>query len=324
MSIITLKELAPIAVGEEAALYDLGDGIACLEFRSKSNSISGPVVNFIEETLDVHMQNFSGLVFGNQAKHYSVGANLLSFRKVIEQNESQQFHGKMSKFQNMAYRVKSYPKPIIAAPYGNVLGAGLELTLHCHKRVAHSDVRMGLVEVGVGLLPSGGGVKETALHIYSQPAQEQGHALIEGFEKLILKRKSANAQEALAMGYLNSDDTISDDLPGLIGRAKQICQTQTTSSHYEEKVVTLQGESGFQSLLRHCSALLKAGAISPYDSVIGIAIAEILTGGNCAPHAKTEHELMDGEREHFVTLTKDPRTYERISFLLEQGKLLDN
>ena len=325
MEQIRLTDLTPVAANPEAALYDLGDGIACLEFRSKSNSVSKLVGEFIAETLDRHMASFDGLVIGNQSKNFSVGADLAALRVRCEQGDIEGVHETSARAHRTYTRVKAYGKPIVAAPYRNTLGGGLELVLHCHRRVAHTQVWMGLVEAGVGLLPGGGGVKETALQALGQPKGDaRSRALLTGFDKLVCKRKSKDAAEAFQMGYLQDGDLVVDRLEDLLGRAKAVCRAMPPRAAYTEPQVEWPGAEAYHALLAHTEALIAQGALSPYDRVIGDYIAQILTGGSISARPVTEGELMEAEAAFFGELARDGRTLERIVHLLEHGSLLAN
>lgn len=325
MEQIHLSALEPVAANAEAALYDLGDGIACLEFRSKSNSVSKGVSDFIGETLTKHMDGFDGLVIGNQSKNFSVGANLVALKARCEQGDIQGVQQTSMRAQHVFGQIKAYHKPIVAAPYRNTLGGGLELVLHCHKRVAHTQVFMGLVEAGVGLLPAGGGVKETALYALGETdPQKQEKALLIGFDKLICKKKSKDAAEAFQMGYLREGDLVVEELGDLLGQAKAACLDMPQREGYTAQAVKWPGAEQYHKLLQYTEELIQKGMLSSYDKVIGEYIAKILTGGDCEPHIVSEGELLKAESYYFGELARDPRTLERITNLLEHGTLLAN
>lgn len=324
MENILLSALTPVIEAEEAALYDLGDGIACLEFRSKSNSISQGVGRFLGATLEEYMSDFDGLVIGNQAKNFSVGADLTRMRKMCAEADTEGLRSVSAGGQKRYGDIKAYRKPIVAAPYRHTLGGGLELALHCHRRVAHTDVRMGLVEAGVGLLPGGGGVKETALVALSRPTAERENALMIGFDRLICKKKSETAAQAFEMGYLQEGDVVVDDLEELLTRAKEVCRAMPLRPAYSEQTVRLPGVEMYRKMLAHTDKLIAAGELGPYDRVIAERIATVLTGGDVAPCEKSESELLAEEQNQFAALAGDPRTCERIAHLLDTGNLLKN
>lgn len=327
MNPITLSSMEPVYTGEEAALYDLGDGIACLQFRSKGNSISPAVRAFIVEVLDTQMDAYKGLVIGNQDKNFSVGANLASMRDAILAKETDDaFTGKIQAFQEMTQKIKRFHKPIVAAPHGMTLGGGLEVALHCHKRVALTKVYMGLVEVGVGLLPGGGGLKETALSVGKCPEGEREDALVAGFKKILMRRVSKDAQDAVKLGYLRADDVIVEDDAQLLSEAKRSC-LQLVSEGFvrrEEETVALQGKAGYEKLMETAQGLLSQERISPYDLEIGKVIAGVLTCSTPETCRLTETALLAIERKGFLTLIRNAHTFERIQHFLDTGKLLSN
>lgn len=324
MDPIILADLSPVVTCPVAALYDLGDGIACLEFRTKSNSISAEVSAFIGETLDRHMAQFDGLVIGNQAKNFSVGADLNRLKNLCGSGDLEGIRQVSVRGETLFGRLKAYHKPIVAAPYRNTLGGGLELTIQCHRRVAFTDVRMGLVEAGVGLLPGGGGVKETTLYALSLPAGQREAALFTGFDKLICKKKSRDAQDAFAMGYLREGDVVVEDMSLLLNRAKEVCRSMPQRPAYEEQEVEWPGAAQYRRLMDHAEKLIAEGVLGPYDRVIAGYIAEIMTGGEISPRMVKESEILQAEQDRFVLLGSDRRTYDRIVHLLEQGTLLQN
>lgn len=324
MEPIILSALTPIVTAPEAALYDLGDGIACFEFRSKSNSISTGVANLLRETFSEHMKNFDGLVVGNQAKNFSVGADLTRLRDLSKNGDIEGIRQISARGEALYKILKAYPKPVVSAPYRNTLGGGLELVIQSHRRVAHADVRMGLVEAGVGLLPGGGGLKETALYALTLPVEQREQALLIGFDKLICKKKSRNAEEAFSMGYLREGDVVVDDLSLLLSTAKEICMEMPPRPAYVEQTVELPGAPMYHKLMSHADQLIDEGVLGPYDHVIAGYIAAVLTGGDSPARVATEQELLQAEQDGFAQLGSHPRTYERILHLLEHGELLKN
>lgn len=327
MEIINLSEKRVVKSNAEAALLDLGDGIGCLEFRSKGNSISPLVREFIQELVGNGLEGLDGLVIGSQAKNFSVGADLFAMKKSIDEKQFDVFEKKIAAFQAMTSLLKYSPKPIVAAPYKMVLGGGLEVSLHCHARVAFAKTFMGLVEAGVGLTPGGGGAKEAALLIAKTPREQQDAALIATFEKLLLKKVSKDAQDAKQLGYLKPDDIVVEKTEELLGTAKARClelarQGQGGSS---EETVVLPGKAGYDRLLAHAHPLMAEGLISEHDVEVGKKIAHALTGSMTENEITlNETQLLEIERNGFAALIQTKGTYDRINHFVATGELLKN
>lgn len=324
---IVLSDCPEIRVGEEAALLDLGDGIACLQFRSRGNSISPAVKEFILDMLGQDLCGFDGLVIGSQNKNFSVGASLFVMKQNLDKKDYGAFDSNVRSLQAVTSSVKHFPKPIVAAPYRRVLGGGLELALHSHMRVARQDCMMGLVEVGVGLVPAGGGTKECALQVGRVPETERQSVLKTMFEKLLLRQVSADAQDAVRMHYLAPGDKIISTEEDLLSAAKAQCRAMISQGTHtaEDERVRLPGRDAYQWMTSYAAELLERGEITPYDVVIGQYLARILAGSNTeGPAEYTEQQLMDMEREAFVDLAKHQGTYDRITYFTEHNSLLRN
>lgn len=311
----------------EARLLDIGDGVACLEFRSKGNSITPGIKDFLAETLDRHLDDFDGLVIGNQAKNFSVGANLHVMKANLDRRDFAAFEHNVVVFQRLNTRIKYYRKPIVAAPYRHVLGGGLEIALHCHGRVAAPECFMGLVETGVGLIPGGGGTKECALLIGAAPEEKRGNVIRTVFEKLLLRSISKDAQDGRRLLYLKEDDLVAESPEALIPTAKRRCLelVRRGGNIAAPQQVRLSGNAAYLVMMALAEDLLGKGAITPYDFEVGKRIATALSGGgNGAARMSTEEELLTLERESFLDLVHQQGTYERISHFVEHGELLRN
>lgn len=327
MNSIVLAEMPVVFQTEEAVLRDLGDGIVCLEFLSKGNSITPPVKSAIGLALDRLATDFDGLVIGNQAKNFSVGANLNTIKTNIDRGDFQAFDESISLFQHLNLRIKHTSKPIVAAPYRNTLGGGLEVSLHCHARVALEKSYMGLVEVGVGVLPGGGGTKECALQIGHAAPEQQAAVVKTMFEKILLRKVSANAHEAKEMLYLSPNDRVVSQPDELLPTAKAVCLNLIGKGHSRlngDDTVIMPGKAVYNQMIDYAEALLKEGAITPYDFEIGKYIAFILSGASEAPSQLSEEDLLELERTSFLELVRQKGTYDRICYFLENNALLRN
>lgn len=327
MQRIFLSEKPIVQRTDEAVLRDLGDGIGCIQFLSKGNSITQSVREFLLKVTAENLMGFDGLVIGSQDKHFSVGANLVSIRERIERKAFEALGRQVASFQTMTRTVRACRKPIVAAPYGMTLGGGLELTLHAHARVALNKCHMGLVEPGVGLIPGGGGTKEIAFRIAEKPACDQEQARRNILRALLTRTISKNAQDAVSLGYLSETDDIVQEREDLIAAAKQRCLSMVRKGLHRQVTmqIRLPGRSSFQSLCNYLTELLEQGVIAPYDVEIGKTLARVLTGGEQADETwYTEEQVLTMEREGFVELAQHKQTLERIISFLECNELLRN
>lgn len=313
---IQLSDLRTVYSNEEAALLDMGDGIGCLQFRSKGNSISAPVREFIVELLAHNLYEFDGMVIASQSKHFSVGANLVNMKNNIDAKNFTAMENNVRSFQSMTAGIKYSKKPIVAVPYRMTLGGGLEVVLHSSARVALGKCYMGLGgDRPVGLLREAWGHKMHAMLLDGLTGQALEETLIRLFDKLIFGKVSKNAQEAREMMYLYEDDIIVEEEEDLIAVAKARCLDLIAEGYQPPAAgaAVLPGKAGYDLLLRHSEALQAEGKITAYDFEIGKRIALILAGSSTENAREyTEQEILDQERRCFVELTQSEGTYQRI------------
>lgn len=320
------KDACIIRSGEEAVLYDIGDNIARLCFLSKGNSLSPLVRQFLGKVLEADLYGYSGLVIANEGKNFSVGADLTAMKTAIEQGKYGDEHNS-NPFQDILKQIKYYKKPIVAAPYKNVLGGGLELCMHCHARVALNKTYMGLVEAGVGLLPAGGGLKESAILIGKAASETKEALLTATFEKLLLRVVSKNAEHAKELHYLQPEDIIIEDQAELVTAAKQICLKLSNdfTPNVSLKNIELSGTEDHRKLMEHGKHLLEENLISPYDLEIGAYIGDVLCGSRTKGAATyTEDQLYILENAGITALRRKKETYDRITHFLKTGQMLRN
>lgn len=320
------KDACIIRSGEEAVLYDIGDNIARLCFLSKGNSLSPLVRQFLGKVLESDLYGYSGLVIANEGKNFSVGADLTAMKAAIEQGKYGDEHNS-NPFQDILKQIKYYKKPIVAAPYKNVLGGGLEFCMHCHARVALNKTYMGLVEAGVGLLPAGGGLKESAILIGKAASETKEALLTATFEKLLLRVVSKNAEHAKELHYLQPEDIIIEDQAELVTVAKQICLKLSNgfSRNVPIKNIELSGTEDHKTLMEHGKHLLEENLISPYDLEIGAYIGDVLCGSRTKGAATyTEDQLYILENAGITALRRKKETYDRITHFLKTGQMLRN
>lgn len=315
-----------------ASLIDIGDGVACLEFHSKMNSIGSDTMSMMKFAIDEVEKNHVGLVIGNQGGNFSAGANIAMILLASQEEEWDDINMMIHAFQQANMRLRYSSKPVVAAPYGLSLGGGCEIPLHADKVRAAGETYMGLVEVGVGLLPGGGGTKEMMLRsmdlAQKTPDADPLAFLKKTFEVIGMGKVATSAQEARAFGFLRDSDSISMNGDRLIADAKQEV-LNLASAGYVQPVqrtdIYAMGEAGMAAFKIALTMMKRGGFVSDHDELIGRKIAKILCGGELN-HASyvSEQYLLDLEREGFLSLCGERKTQERIAGMLKTGKPLRN
>ena len=315
-----------------ASLIDLGDGVACLEFHSKMNSIGGDTVQMMNFALDEVEKNFTGLVVGNQGGNFSAGANIMLLLLAAQEEEWDDINLMIRQLQNAVMRLRYSPKPVVTAPYGLTLGGGCEISMHGDKTRAAAETYIGLVEVGVGLLPAGGGTKEMTLRtmdVAKSVPDADPLAFLKGtFETIGMGKVATSAQEAKNMGLLRKGDAISMNGDRLIADAKQEVLNLASAGYVqpnEREDILAMGEAGQAAFKLALHTMKSGGFISDHDELIGRKIAKILCGGDLNHQTfVSEKYLLDLEREAFLSLCGERKTQERIAGMLKTGKPLRN
>ncbi len=334
--VIVLKSvkdrIGVIKSNKGASLIDIGDGVACLEFHSKMNSIGSDTMQMLKFAVDEVEKNHVGLVIGNQGGNFSAGANIMMILLAAQEEEWDDINMMIHAFQQANMRLRYSAKPVVAAPYGLSLGGGCEIPLHCDKVRAAGETYMGLVEVGVGLLPGGGGTKEMTLRAMDlakkTPDADPLVFLKKTFEMLGMGKVATSAQEAKSWGFLRDSDAISMNGDRLIADAKQEVLNLAASGYVQPVQRTdiyAMGEAGMAAFKIALSQMQRGGFASEHDVLIGKKIAKILCGGEMN-HASyvSEQYLLDLEREGFLSLCGERKTQERIAAMLKTGKPLRN
>jgi len=320
------KELAS---NDSASLLDLGDGVLCLEFHSKGNSIDAGTVEMGNRALEaLERDDMVGLVIGNEGRNFSVGANLGEMAHAVQNGDLDQIEKSVEALQNLLMAFRFAPKPVVSAPHGQTLGGGLEVCLHSDRMVAAGETYMGLVEVGVGLIPAGGGTKEMARRLVSPPLHTAPNTpplpfLQKAFEQIALAKTAGSALEAKEMGFLTEDDRIVMNADHLISAAKREVQDladgYTPPEHGNN--VYASGRTARAALEMGVKTMQWAHYASDYDGIIAGHVARILTGGNLSlPQWVPEEYLLKLEKESFLDLLKQEKTHDRIEALLKTGK----
>jgi 3-hydroxyacyl-CoA dehydrogenase len=331
----TIKETPQNTLWEnsEAALLDMGDGVVLYEFRSKGNTLSLNVVNGLAEVLDLlEQRDFKGMVIGNTSAHFSGGANLAEMGMMAQTGKLDAIAQLIVQFQSLMQRIHYFPKPIVAAVQGRVLGGGCELVMACPHVVAAAETYIGLVEVGVGLIPGAGGIMRMVARATERAASETpGHIqpfLRNAFETIATAKVSGSAYEAQELGYLPCDAEIVMDGDRRLSIAKSevlhLDYTGYTPPPKQNSIMVL-GRPG-RAMLDHAAYIFQqSGYASEYDRYLAGRLAYVMTGGELtAPALVSEDYLLQLERENFIPLLSQPKTHERIGHMLKTKKPLRN
>jgi len=322
-----------------ASLLDLGDGVGGLEFHSKMNAIGGDIVQLVTQALKPGGpgDHFDAFVITNDAQHFSAGANIMLLLMGIQEEEWDEIDLMIRQFQAMTQAIKFSPKPVVVAPFGMTLGGGCEVSLHGAARHPHAELYMGLVEVGVGLLPAGGGCKEMTLRAVDAAAAirpegrgesvEFTEAMKKAFETIAMAKVSTSAAEARGLGLLTGGDQVTMNRDRVLADAK--AHALELRRNYKpprpRTDIPAPGESILATLKLGVHLMRQAEYITEYEVKIGTKVAEVLCGGAVSPGTPvSEQYLLDLEREAFKSLCGEKKTQERIAYTLKTGKPLRN
>jgi len=313
------------------SLQDIGDGILNLEFRSKMNTIGEDVLIGLNKAIDIAEKDFQGLIVGNQAPNFSVGANIGMIFLMATEQEYDQLNMAIKYFQDSMMRMRYSSIPTIAAPHGMALGGGCEISLHADKVVAAAETYMGLVEFGVGIIPGGGGSKEMALR--SSDSFNKGdvelNILQENFLTIAMAKVSTSAYEAFDLGLLQKGKDIV-----VVNKERQIATAKAhailmAESGYTQPVsrkdIKVLGKQALGMFLVGTDSMQDSKYISEHDKKIANKLAYVMAGGDLSePTMVSEQYLLDIEREAFLSLSTERKTLERIEHMLKTGKPLRN
>ena len=316
-----------------ASLIDLGDGVACLEFHSKMNAIGGDTIQMIKQSLAEVEKNFVGLVVGNQGANFCVGANLMLMLLEAQEENWEELDLMVRVFQNAVMSLRYSSKPVVVAPFNLTVGGGCEFVLHADRVRAAAESYIGLVEVGVGIIPAGGGTKELTLRALDSIPKGAEDAdpfpfIKRAFETIALAKVATSAAEARQFGFLRDEDSVSMNRDRLIADAKgevlALARSGYTQPQLRTDVLAL-GNSALATLKLGIHQMKRAGFISEHDGLIGEKLARILTGGDLNHATRvSEQYLLDLEREAFLSLAGQRKTQERMAAMLKTGKPLRN
>ena len=314
----------------ESKVTDLGDGVIDFSWHSKSYTLGSSVIEGLNKAIDLAEKDFKGLVVGHQGADFSLGANLgLVFMFAIEQ-EYDEIDFMVRQFQNSVMRIRYSSVPVVVAPHGRTLGGGCEMTLHSDLAQAAAETYIGLVEVGVGLIPGGGGTKELTKRV--SDALEEGdvelNALQNAFMNIATAKVALSAEEAREMGILRTKDRISVNKDRQILDAKAAVIELADAGYtmpVQARNIKVQGRTGMALFMAGVQGMRMGNYISDHDMKIARWIANVMCGGDLSyPQEVSEQYLLDLEREAFVSLTGEKKTLERIQSILTGGKPLRN
>ncbi len=331
ISLSILKPTNTVFKNDDAHIIDLGDGIVGLEFHSKMNTMGQGVLEGLAYAIETAEKDFRGLVIGNESNEaFSAGANLGMLYMFGIEKKFDEVNHMIATFQESMMRVRYSSIPVVVAPHTLALGGGCEINLHADKIVAHSELYMGLVEVGVGLIPAGGGTKEMALRMGDarRTGDVELNRLQQAFMNIATAKVSTSAHEALEMNYLRSQDRIVLNRSQVISEAKKEAILLAEAGYVQKNRrsdVWVEGKQGLALFKAGIQGMLMGRYISEHDALIANKLAFAICGGDLdAPQMVTEQYLLDLEREAFLSLTGEQKTMDRIGSLLSGGKPLRN
>jgi 3-hydroxyacyl-CoA dehydrogenase len=300
-----------------ASLIDLGDGVLCVEFHSKMNALGEDNIGMLQAGLEETNRNFEAMIIANEGEAFSVGANLMLVLLAAQEGEWDDLNFAIQRFQQMNMALKYAAKPVVAAPFSRALGGGCELVLHCTRAQASAETYLGQVEVGVGLIPAAGGCKELLARLKDP---------LRVFDLVGYAKVSTSAEDARKLGLLHRADSISINPERLIGDAKALALSLVPNySPGGPAAIPVSGESAYAMMKLGAWSARQAHFISDYDVIIAEKLAYVLSGGRLSgAQTVSEQYLLDLEREAFLSLCGNPKTQERMQYMLKTGKPLRN
>lgn len=316
---------------DSAGLYDLGDGIALFEFRTRKYTLGFELVQTLDKACEIVREKFDALVISHDGDNFTYGANLMEAMQAWQQGDKDRVQEAAQHFQDVAVGLRYEPFPVVVAPFGRSLGGGVEFILHADKVVAHHELYAGLVEVGVGLLPAGGGTKEMVRRTMSQVMEDEQvdpmPYIKETFKTIGMAKVSDGAPKAQRMGYLRASDSVVMNKDLLIANAKAEAKRMADAGYHppEKPTIKVLGKRALSSLKLMLYIMHESNFITDYDKAVAEKVAYIMSGGDLSePQEVPEDYLLKLEREAFLELLGDERTQARIEHMLKKGKPLRN
>ena len=318
----------PVLRNGSASVWDIGDGVLCFEFTSKMNSIDPDIMGMLGKAIALAAKSYKGMVIYNEGDNFSVGANLGIAMFAANVAAWPVIEGQVAGGQAAYKALKYAPIPVVGAPSGMALGGGCEILLHCSAVQAHSETYMGLVEVGVGLLPGWGGCKELLARWQADPKLPHGPlpAVAKAFEVISTAQVSKSAAQARGLNFLRATDSVTMNRDRLLGDAK--ARVLALADGYQPPKPAeyrLPGPGGRVALDLAVDGFAATGKATPHDVVVSKAVARVLTGGDADPlDTLTEDDVTTLERQAFMTLVRNPASLARTEHMLATGKPLRN
>ena len=329
--LLLLREQSMVMKNPGATLWDVGDGVACLEFHTKVNALDDDIFNMCEQALERISTDFDGMVIGNEAENFSAGANLFMVVMLAQGEAWDQLEAAAWKLQELNLRMRYFPKPVVMAPAGLALGGGAEVIMHGSRVVAAAELYTGLVEVGAGVIPAGGGTKEMLRRVLNPPMRTQNVEALPFlqriFEQIGMAKVATSAEEARQFGILAPCDRVVMNRDHLLEEAKREVLRMGAENYHPpipEKIYAA-GRDGLAALQVGIFTFKEGGYITEYESVIANHLARVMTGGELSqPTWVSEQYILDLEREAFLSLCGQQNTQQRMWNLLQTGKVLRN
>jgi 3-hydroxyacyl-CoA dehydrogenase len=328
---ITLDDCEVVSKNPDATLWDMGDGVLCVEFHTKMNIQQELIWDMVNLALDKAETDFEGLVIGNEFEHFSAGADLFVIAMGAQSAMWDKIDAGLKKFQNTNMRMRYFPKPVVAAPCGYTLGGGAEVIMHTSRIVAAAETYAGLVEVGMGLLPAGGGTKEMLRRVINPPMRTQNALVLpylqRVFEQVGMAKVATSADEACSFGILSDCDRVVMNRDHLLAEAKQEVLHMAAGNYHPplpEKIYAAGRDA--LAAVRVSLYMYKEGKyITEYDAHVAEKLGYVMTGGELSsPTWVDEQYILDLEREAFLSLCGEEHTQQRMWHFLQTGKPLRN
>lgn len=323
------KENTPVMENESAALHDMGDGVALFEFKTKNATLGSELVQSLYRSIDLVKEDFDALVISHDGDNFAFGANLKEALTAKQNGNWESVVDAVNNFQKTAVALRYAPFPVISAPFGKTLGGGVEFCLYSDKVVAHHELYMGLVEMGVGLIPAGGGTTEL---LRRAMAKLEGEAdplpyIREVFKTIGMAKVSDSAHKAKELGYLRPSDTIVMNRDLLIQTAKEEALNLVQAGYQSpaETPIKVMGKTALAALKLMLHVMHEGRFITDYDKVVAERVAFVLAGGDLSEEQEVpESYLLKLEREAILECLQDDRTIDRMEHMLKKGKPLRN
>ena len=319
------KTLTPVSSNTEASSYDV-DGIALVEFHSKANALGAGSMQILDGALDrVASDKMKGLIVHNDAQHFSCGVNLNTVRAFFETKDWDGLDKFLDHFQQTVHKMAVAEFPVIVAPVGLSLGGGFEVVLHAKQVICHANSNMGLVESGVGVIPAGGGCKETLYRWIDKKDGNVEEGAWEAFMSLGYGKTASSPLHARDLAMLRDNDRYVNNRDRLLSESLAAIQDGSEQRGFERTPIAMAGQPLFDKMVAWAVDMQAKGKLFPHEVFVSTEIARIVTGGEIEPGTPwNEQDLYDAERRAFLTLAKTPETQERIRTLLDNGKAVRN